>query len=304
MEDLLALPQLEPAWRRVRRRFPEVKINGSPLADARLADALAREVHEDKTIPDPVRCQALRSLVGLGPGGLLALSWLARHDQVSPDDLLDYAALLTPGAPVDQALEEREAVEVTERLMSGVELPRLARLVLSVRLLACQLFSEAGRAAVLRRLLAGPWLVASDRRTLLEWALGADLGQGQAPALADLPEPPVSLLRPALVGLVQQGEEVGAVARYALANLGSWSDSRPAVQGLLDLVERHGAGLPPALRRQILDCALAQAEPALRRRAYQVGAAAEGESFLRAGLRDPDFGVRNWVLGRLPACRE
>jgi len=89
------------------------------------------------------------------------------------------------------------------------------------------------------------------------------------------------------------------VVRSVIANLSGWADPRPILQGLLDLVDRNGADLQPALRRQALDLCRRQKEALLRRRAYQLAARTEAADFLGEALRDPDFGVRSWALSRL-----
>lgn len=295
MEELLSLPEIEDAHGRALRRLGRTPENG-----VELADALARELFADRSVPADVRRTVLRAIIGPTPGGLQALGWLARNDKLDPEAVQNYAGHLPIGTPLEDALGERESVEAVDSLLRGVDLPRLGRLGVCVRVLASPLITEGARPVVLRRILAGPWLTVGDRRTLVEWALGAEVVEEIAAGFAHaVPVAPAGLARAALVCLVEQGEDVAVVVRYALAHLASWAEPRPVLQGLLDLVERHGPDMQPPLRRQALDACRRQRHAPLRRRAYQLAARTEGEDFLREALRDTDGGVRSWALSRL-----
>lgn len=308
MEDLLSLPHIGAVHQRALRRLGRIDVEeGLGEVDLDLVDAMARELHADRNVPLEVRKTVMRALVAPTPGGLQALGWLCRNERVDPEAVMAFAGNLPVGEPDEGALGEREASEVVESVLKGVDLPRMGRLGVCVRFLASPLLNETGRAAALRRAVSGPWLNVGDRRTLVEWALGAEVADEINAAFSHaVPAAPPALARTALLCLVDQGEDLAVVVRYALANLGTWVDPRPILQGLMDLVERNGADMQPALRRQALDVCRKRSEALLRRRAYQLAARTEAPDFLREALRDSDFGVRSWALSRLnrPAGQE
>lgn len=299
MEDLFSLPHIDGVHRRALRRLGRPEDFDAESIDIDLVDAMARELHADRNVPADVRKTVMRALVAPTPGGLQALGWLCRNDRVDPDAVLAFAGNLPVGPADEPALGEKESVEVVESVLKGCELPRLGRLGVCVRFLASPLFSDAGRAAALRRILAGPWLTVGDRRTLVEWALGAEVLEEIAAGFAhQIPVAPASLSRTALVLLVDQGEDLAVVIRYAIQHLSSWTEPKHVLQGLLDLVERFGPDMQPALRKQALDVCRKVSETVVRRRAYQLAARTETDEFLRDALRDPDYGVRSWALSR------
>ncbi len=301
MQDLLTQPHLQTVYNRALRRLGRT---GSPEEsseiDPELLDALARELCADRRVPDGLRREVLRELVAPTPGGLLALGWLCRNQPVEASTALNFVANLPSGEPLAEALDAREAVEALESLMRAMEASRSGRLGLVVRLLGSTLLNEAARSAALKRVVGGPWLTPGDRRTLVEWALGLDVADEIAAGFThSIPQAPAGLARTALPCLVDQGEDLAGVVRSVVANAASWADPRPLLQGLLDLLERSGPELQPALRRQALDLCRRHKEALLRRRAYQLAANTEGPDFLQEALRDPDFGVRSWALSRL-----
>lgn len=300
MEDLLSLPHIDAVHRRALRRLGRSEEFDADSIDIELVDAMARELHADRNVPTEVRKTVMRALVAPTPGGLQALGWLCRNDRVDPDAVLAFAGNLPVGPATEPALGEKESVEVVESVLKGCDLPRLGRLGVCVRLLASPLLSEAGRAAALKRILAGPWLNVGDRRTLVEWALGAEVLEEIAAGFShSVPVAPAGLSRTALVCLVEQGEDLAVVVRYAIQHLPSWTEPKHVLQGLLDLVERHGPEMQAALRRQALDVCRRVSETVIRRRAYQLAARTESDEFLREALRDPDYGVRSWAMSRM-----
>lgn len=301
MQDLLTQPQLQTVYHRALRRLGRTgNPEDSGEVDQEFLDVLAREMCADRRVPDGLRREVLRELVGPTPGGLQALAWLCRNQPMEPGVAMNFVAGLNAGDPTPDALAPREAVEALESLMRAMETSRSGRLEVVTRLLASPLFSETGRSAGLKRVVSGPWLTPGDRRTLVEWALGLDVVDEIAASFShSIPQAPVSLARTALPCLVDQGEDLAGVVRSVVANATSWEDPRPLLQGLLDLIESNGAELQPALRRQALDLCRRHKEALLRRRAYQLAADTEGPDFLREALRDRDFGVRSWALSRL-----
>ncbi len=301
MEDLLTLPYMDIVHRRALRRLGRTEdAEVASEIDLDLVDAMARELHADRMAPAGVRREVMRALVAPSPGGLQALGWLCRHEPVEAQSVMTYAANLPLGEAVPSALTERESLEAVEAVMGTLEGARTGRLGVAVHLLASTLLGEAGRSACLKRLVTGPWLTPSDRRTLVEWAVGLDVADEVVSGFAHgVPPAPPALARTALTCLVDQGDDLSSVVRSVIANLSGWTDARPILQGLLDLVDRNGADLQPALRRQALDLCRRQKEALLRRRAYQLAARTESPDFLREALRDSDFGVRSWALSRL-----
>ena len=301
MDDLLSLPHMQTVHRRALRRLGRAETEeGAPEIDLDLVDALARELCADRSVPPLVRREVMRALVAPTPGGLQALGWLCRNESVDPSAVMSYAANLPLGESDPEALGERESLEAVESVLRGMEATRSGRMGVCVRLLASTLLSEAGRAAGLRRLVTGPWLTPGDRRTLVEWAVGIEVADEVAATFSHtVPPAPPGLARAALVCLVDQGDDLSAVVRSVIANLAAWADPRPLLQGLLDLVERSGSEMQPALRRQALDLCRRQKEALLRRRAYQLAARTESADFLKEALRDTDFGVRSWAMSRL-----
>ncbi len=301
MEDLLTLPYMDIVHRRALRRLGRTEAaEGSVEIDLDLVDAMARELYADRMAPAGVRREVMRALVAPSPGGLQALGWLCRNEPVDANAVMTYAANLPLGDSLPSALTERESVDAVESVMRSLEGSRTGRLGVAVHLLGSTLLSEPGRSAGLKRLVTGPWLTPGDRRTLVEWAVGLDVADEVAAGFAhSVPPAPPGLARTALTCLVDQGDDLASVVRSVIANLGNWADPRPILQGLLDLVDRNGTDMQPALRRQALDLCRRQKEALLRRRAYQLAARTEAPDFLREALRDPDFGVRSWALSRL-----
>lgn len=300
MEDLLDLPGVQAVVVRVlRRRGREIPPEGLAL-DAELAEALTRELLAERTLTEEVRRRALQRVVGPDPAGLRALAWVVRKGRLEGEALMSWVARLPLGPSAPSALGEREAAEAVGELLRGVELPRVARVGLCVRVLASALIQEGARGPLLRACLAGPWFTPGDRRTLVEWAAGVEVVEDLVLGFSQgVPPAPVGLVRTALACMVEQGNELGTVVRYALTHLATWPDPRPVLMGLMDLLERFPSDLPVASRRQVLEVVRAHPEAALRRRAYQLAGSAGDSGLLREALRDADPTVRSWALSRL-----
>ncbi len=285
------------ALRRLKRNTKE------PIKelDADLVDALARELFTGKKVPENLRAVLLPQMVQLSPGGMMALSWQCQHEDVSKETVLSAVSKIPRGAPLPDALNDEEAWEVVKGIESSVDNLKYARVGVCIMLLASPYFTEAARGGVLSRLLRfGSWTV-NDRRTVLAWAMGLQVSEsvvGQEFS-HPLPPAPMHLARNAINGLVSINEDLNRFIRNVLDGIANWEEPKYILQGVLDLVSKNDLDIIPALKKQAADICIKNADPSLRRRAYDLARTVDSENYLQMALRDPDFMVRNWALSML-----
>lgn len=301
MDSLLNSVELQSvrvnALRRLKRNTK------APLKelDVDLVDALARELFIENKVPDNLRAALLPQMVQLSPGGMMALSWQCMNEDSTKDIVLSIASKMPQGAPLPNALNEEEAWAVVRGIESSVNNMKYARTGVCIMLLASPYFTEAARAGVLARLLRfGGWTV-NDRRTILAWAMGLQVGDkiSGKEFPCPIPDAPKHLARNAINGLIIINEDLNRFIRNVLDGIANWEEPKYILQGILDLVSKTDIDILPALRKQAADICIKQPDPSLRRRAYGMACSIDREHYLQLALRDPDFTVRNWALSML-----
>ncbi|MEW6282559.1 MAG: hypothetical protein AB1758_28375 [Candidatus Eremiobacterota bacterium] len=299
MEELLDRSELQRPLRRALRRFGQEQWDPALLHNPLFSDLLVQEVHAEPNLLPRLRAELYAALAGPGPGGIQALGWMVKNGLARADVVLSFVSRLPIGMPDEGALREPETLEVAEALLTLEDLRRPLKVAVAIQLLSSSLLSPRGRSALLQRLLSATWMHASDRRSVLVWALGGELPEEVCAAFSQLPGPPGELIRPALTGLVAQGEDPTAVIRLGLERMGAWDDPIPGLMGLMDVLEGAGTAVQAALRRQLLDLAVRHELSSIRRRAYAIGEKLEGESFMRLAVRDADSSIRAWAVSRI-----
>lgn len=299
MEELLSKSELERPVRRALRRFGQDELSEGVLQNPIFTDLLVQEVHAEPNLAPALRAELYSRLAGPGPGGIQALGWMVKSGLARAEVVLSFVSRLPIGPPDEGALKETETLEVAESLLPLEELRRPLRVAVALQLLSCSLLSPRGRAALLQKLLTASWMHPADRRSVLLWALGTEVPEDVAAVFSQIPPPPSELVRPALMGLVSQGEDAPAVLRMGLERLATWEDPVHAVHGLLDVLESAGGSLQAPIRRQVLELASNHEQPTIRRRAYALGEKLEGEAYMRLAVRDPDSSIRAWAVTRV-----
>lgn len=301
MDSLLNSVELQSvrvnALRRLKRN------TNKPLTelDADLVDALARELFINKKVSDNLRAALLPQMIQLSPGGLMALSWQCLHEDSAKDVVLSVISKMPQGDPLPNALNEDEAWEVVKGIESRVNNMKYARVGVCIMLLASPYFTEPARGGVLSRLLKfGSWTV-NDRRTILAWAMGLQINDkiSSQEFPCEIPGSPLHLARNAINGLTSINEDLNRFIRNVLEGIANWEEPKYILQGVLDLVSKNDLDILPALKKQAADMCIKHSDPSLRRRAYGLASAIDGEQYLQLALRDPDFMVRNWALSMI-----
>ncbi len=266
--------------------------------DVNHRDALARELYHDTKVVIEECIPLMRDLVQPSPGGLLALAWLSRVEQISGDMLQSFACGLIPGEPVEGALQDKDAAEVFERLTQGMHLTYNARVIIAIHLLSTVFIDAPSRVAALEKVMVLPSFGVRERKLIYAWAMGLEI----TPDVCDngsieLPDPPVALARVAVCAMVDLGWSGNDVVRHIITSL-SDLDARYVLHGVLDLIERD-TDLQATIRRQAFEVCLQQTDASLRRRVYRLAARTESKEFLQLAIKDPDYNVRRWALGLL-----
>ncbi len=301
MEELLSRSELERPVRRALRRFGQDELSDPLLQNPVFTDILVQEIHAEPNVAPQLRAELYARLAGPGPGGIQALGWMVKSGLARAEVVLSFVSRLPIGPPDEGALKESETLEVVDSLLPLEELRRPLRVAVALQLLSCSLLSQRGRAALMQKLLTASWMHPADRRAVLLWALGMEVPEEISGVFNQVPPPPGELIRPALAGLVQVGEDVPVVLKLGLERLKSWEDPVQAVHGLLDVLENAGSGVQAPMRRQVLDAATNHEQAAVRRRAYTIGEKLEGEHYMRQAVRDKDSSIRAWAVTRVKA---
>lgn len=299
MEELLTRGELERSIRRALRRFGQDELSETLLQNPIFTDLLVQEIHAEPNLAPQLRAELYARLAGPGPGGIQALGWMVKSGLARAEVVLSFISRLPIGPPDEGALKEAETLEVADSLLPLEELRRPLRVAVALQLLSCSLLSPRGRAALLQKLLTASWMHPADRRAVLLWAVGMEVSEEVSGVFNQVPPPPGELIRAALGGLVQVGEDVPAVLKLGMERLSSWEDPVQAVHGLLDVLENNGSGLQANIRRQVLDTATRHEQAAVRRRAYSIGEKLEGEHYMREAVRDRDSSIRAWAVTRV-----
>lgn len=301
MEELLSRSELERPVRRALRRFGQEELNDALLQNPIFTDLLVQEIHAEPNLAPAVRAELYARLAGPGPGGIQALGWMVKSGLARAEVVLSFISRLPIGPPDEGALKEAETLEVADSLLPLEELRRPLRVAVALQLLSCSLLSPRGRTALLSKLLTASWMHPADRRAVLLWAIGMEVPEEVTAVFNQVPPPPGELIRPALVGLTTQGEDVPVVLRMGMERLKSWEDPVQALHGLLDVLETSGTGIQGPIRRQVLDLAANHEQATVRRRAYSIGERLEGEGYMRMAVRDRDSSIRAWAVTRVKA---
>jgi len=288
-------PVLIPLLNRLALRLRGTHFTPALMQDLEFCDRFLAELGENPHLEDPLRVEVYTQLLSAGPGGLRAFGWLVARGHAGPELVEEYLGCLKPGAPVAGALEEGPANEVAEALFS-VALPPAQQLVCAARLLASQSLGEGARQAIFRRILAGALVLPQVRSQLISWST-----ETLVPGIT-LPPAPPELFRAGTLARVQAGEAAELVLRQVLSCPEQRVPDRIS-EVTLDLIDLYGNSVERSLRFRALEWCRQQPDSKVRRRAYQLAERSEGESFLRLGLRDQDFGVRSWVLARVTRKR-
>lgn len=293
--------QLELVRRRAGRRLGRTGVGETGAYDAQMLDAMARELYVDRVVGLDIKRSVFPGLFQVSPGGLLALAWLCRDEKTSKDlvsgeKLANFSRTLVCGAPLEDALNSQESVEVVESILRHGDLGKNGRAGICVRLLASTFLSTVGRSAALERIMTIP-AMNNERKTVFLWGMGLDVQAEIARGYAyEVPLAPASLARSAIMCLVACGEECSALVRHVLTDIDCWPDPQPVLQGILDVVEKRGDDMQAGVRRQALDVCVRRESAALRRRAYSLAVKTGNREFLQMALKDPDFSVRGWAL--------
>ena len=313
MDEIFNSASLQPIKRRTGMRLRRCAQSGAqakiPLTEQDCRDVMAREVFEARNLADDLRFQVLRQLVQVSPGGVLASAWLCVNDgaKVGLDKLREFALQLIDPQTVKnltrdasrEPLAKVQALYAFSALISHPDFSRLDRLCMTVCLLLSDCFSEEARSAMLERTLELRVFNSADRRILCQWGMGLDVEDEISKGfLREMPLPPTFLARKAITCLVRVGEDATKVVRHILDNIECWADTKPLLQGVLDIIEftsqRGEAQTLP--RQRIYELCIANPEASLRRRAYVLASATEGDELMRRALHDKDLGVRNWAM--------
>ena len=309
MNILKAYGGMSTLLRQAANAIGESQFTPDLFSNLRFCDVLLQQMSQDPAVPEAVRVEVYTTLLSTGPGGLLAFVWLLKTGHISAKLLDNYVACLQVGpdsASRGKALDHKATQEAAEVLLGYKPLNEEQQLHFSTRLLNCSAIQNSARVTLLKKLLSadpahspGLSLEAPCRYALALWATGCP-GPADEPArgLAAGEE----LFRVGLVARAQMGEDVAEL-------LAAHSGDEPAdigptqAEGLLDLLEHFSHQVPKEQRQNLLFHLRRHDDPKIRRRAYQLAEATEGEAFLRLGLRDLDAGVRSWVLARVSQSR-
>lgn len=248
--------------------------------NADFADGVLQGLDDAPTVPFELRKEATAALLGPGPGGLLACSWLRRHGLLELTQLEEFIALLPPGAPRPDALGESRWSELQNEWID-LSLSSWPRLLASASL------SARARAASLAALTRE--LPTASASRLAHWACRNDRND------PEWPEAPAELSRLGFLECVRLGEPPGQTLEEALAR----PADAGAGQAALELMERYNAEIPPHDLEVGLQKLRGSGTSSLRRRAYGLLERLQGERWIHEGLRDRDAGVRSWALQRL-----
>ena len=287
---------------RIIERRQGKNVNEFDWQDASHRDVLARELYHDARISIEECAPLMRELVQPSPGGLLALAWLCRLGQINPDVLMSFSLGLICGEPFPEALDEKDAVDVFERMTQGVQLPAGVRCVISFYLLATSFISAKGRKECLARVMTLPAFMHSEREVIVQWAMGFEPNManvGVSAADVSLPLVPMALSRLAVGYLVDLGYPATDCIRHIIKNIDGWEDKRYVLNGMLDLLDRSTQDIQSSTRRQAFDVCLTSDDPALRRRVYRIAARTESKDFLKQATKDSDASVRTWAVSML-----
>ncbi len=287
-------PVLIPLLNRLALRLRGTHVTPELLQDLEYCDRFLAELAENSHIDDALRVEVYTQLLSPGPGGLRAFAWLVARGHAGPGLVVEYLSCQRPGTPGREALDEETAQEVAEALFA-VLLPE-QQLVGAATLLASQSLGELARQGLFRRMLAGQLVGAEVSRQLVSWSTEA-----MVPGVT-LPPAPPELFRAGTLARVQAGEAAELVLRQVLSCPEQRVPDRIS-EVTLDLIDLYGNSVERSLRLKGLEWCRQQPDSKVRRRAYQLAERSEGESFLRLGLRDQDFGVRSWVLARVTRKR-
>ncbi len=313
LDDIFYSAGLQPIKRRTSlrlRRSSKRGVHGDqdPLTEQDCRDVLAREVYEARNIGDDVRRQILSQLIQVSPGGILAFAWLCvkAGETITVERIRSFCCEIANPETVmnltreasQEPLGVKDSLFCTEAILIKQELSRSDRICAMVCLMLSNCLSEEGRSAALEHSLEVKAFNSADRRVLCQWAMGLDVSDEISKGfLYEMPLPPAFLARMAIPCLVRIGEDATKVIRHILDNIECWNDTKPILQGVLDLMEmRERSEAQNSLRLRIYELCLASPDASLRRRAYSLGAITEGVGFLHRALKDKDLGVRNWAI--------
>lgn len=273
---------------------------GFDWQDSSHRDVLARELYHDTKISVEECAPLMRELVQPTPGGLLALAWLCRIGQVNPDVLESFSRGLICGEPFPDALDEKDSVDVFERMTQGVQIGSRVRCIISFYLLSTVFISAKGRKECLLRVMTLPAFKHDERRLIFSWAMGLEVEEGFADSSdASIPSVPPALVRIAVCCMVDLGVAATEVVRHIIENIEKWEEQRYVLNGMLDLIDRDTQDLQASVRRQAFDICLASDDPALRRRVYRIASRTEPKDFLKRATKDSDASVRRWAISML-----
>ena len=304
MEEMQASQHLGQIFKRTLRiiaRKEGKTVNEFDWQDSKHRDVLARELYHDARISVEECAPLMRELVQPSPGGLLALAWLCQLGQINPDVLLSFSCGLINGEPVPDALEEKDAVEVFERMTQGVQTGSWARCIISFYLLSTVYISAKGRKECLLRIMTLPAFKHDERRLIFAWAMGLPVEEDYTSnSEMAIPSVPPALARVAVTCMVDLGLAATEIVRHIITRINDdWEDKRYVLNGMLDLIDRDTPDLQASVRRQAFDVCLASDDPALRRRAYRIAARTESKDFLKRATKDSDASVRTWAISML-----
>lgn len=288
-------PVLVPLLNRLAVRLKGTNCTPQLMQDLEFCDRFLAELAENPHLEDSLRVEVYTQLLSPGPGGLRAFAWLVARGHAGPELVVEYLSCQKPGAPTTGALDEGPANGVAEALFA-VCLSPAQQLACAAQLLASQSLAEVSRLTLFRRMLAGALVAPEVRGQLVSWSTEATV-----PGVV-LPPAPPELFRAGTLARVQGGEAAELVLRQVLSCPEQRVPDRIS-EVTLDLIDLYGNSVERSLRFKALDWCRQQPDSKVRRRAYQLAERSEGESFLRLGLRDQDFGVRSWVLARVTRKR-
>lgn len=312
MDDIFNHASLQPvknrATMRLRRcaRTAPASAGAVQFTEQDCSDVLAREIFETRNLNDEVRRQALSQLIQVSPGGILAMSWLCFNSMklISTENLFKFAKEISnPDTVMNltcsasrEPLEAEQCIYCAEAFLCNPDLPRADRTNLIICLLLSNCLSENGRSRVLEHVMDMRAFTTSERSTLAQWAMGLDVGSTVSQGfLGSMPLPPAFLARQGISCMVRY-QSAADVISHVMKNFDCWNDTRPLLQGILDVIENQPSDVVTLPHTSIFECCIASEDPRLRRRAYTLAEATESAEFMHRALHDSDLGVRSWAI--------
>lgn len=267
------------------------------LQNAEFCDLVLLWTTPEYPLSDSWRRELYASLIGPGPGGLLAFGWLLQKEHLDGHLIDNYLECLTTGTPRPDALGEDAANAVLDAILGYWRATGQSDGLASLcRLLNADSLTSRARIGGLSRVVKESEFAWRGR--LAHWACRTNRND------PDLPSAHPDLHKAGFLECVRLGEPPAQVLQEALRQSCDAQAHRrlreSASQAAVELLESYPGEVPPALVQGTLLQLKDSHASSLRRRAFQLLEKHDPETgWVHRALRDRDAGVRNWALQQM-----